>query len=307
MKIFVTGGTGVVGRRLIPLLVGAGHEVTALVRSADRARLVTEQGAAPAEVGLFDRDALTAAARGHEVVVNLATSIPPLLKMARLTAWRDNDRIRSEGSANVVDAALAGGAERIVQESVAFLYADQADRWIAEDAEVDPPPIARSALDAEAQARRFSAQGGTAVVLRFAAFYGPDSEQSVLMSKAARWGWGSLLGSPDAYWSSIDTGDAAGAVLAAVLEAPGRTYNVGDDEPLTRRQFEESLAAAVGRRSLRSLPGLAARLGGDRLATLTRSLRLSNAAFRAATSWQPRYPSAREGLKAAVSAIGTGA
>ncbi|HEX2046150.1 MAG TPA: NAD(P)-dependent oxidoreductase [Acidimicrobiales bacterium] len=301
MKIFVAGGTGVVGRRAVPRLVAEGHAVTVAARTPEKADLVRSWGAEPVEVDLFDPHAVRAAVEGHDVVVNLATSIPPFSKAARAKAWATNDRLRREASRNLVDAALAAGAERYVQESVSFLYADGGDGWIAEDHPVAPNSVTASALDAEAQARRFADAGGTAVVLRFGSFYGPDSSHTADVVRFARRGLGTTPGPRDGYVSSVSTDDAAAAVVIAATQAPGGTYNVVDDEPLTRAELDEVLAAAVGRKRLRPVPNLAVRLLGDKLDHVVRSHRVSNRALRSATGWTPRYPSGREGFAALVS------
>src|SRR5262249_23287362 len=134
MRILVTGATGVIGRRVIPLLVQRGHEVTAVARSAEKAERLRRAGATPVVLDLFDRDAVGRAVAGHEVVINLATHIPSSTTAMFLPgAWRENDRVRREGSAILVDAAIAGGATRFVQESFAPIYADSGDRWIDEE------------------------------------------------------------------------------------------------------------------------------------------------------------------------------
>lgn len=301
MKIFLAGGTGVVGRRAVPLLVGDGHEVTVVVRSPEKAAQVRSWGAQPVEVDLFDPAAVKDAVAGHDVVVNLATSIPPFSKAARAKAWATNDRLRREASKHLVDASLAAGAGRYVQESVAFLYTDGSDGWISEDHPVAATSITASALDAEAEARRFESSGGTAVILRFGSFYGPDSGHTADILRLARRGIGTTPGRPEAYLSSISTDDAAAAVVAAATRAPGGTYNVVDDEPLTRAQFDEVVAKAVGRKRLRpALPGVAVRLMGDKLDHVVRSHRVSNRAFREATGWRPEHPSVRVGIPAIV-------
>ena len=98
--------------------------------------------------------------------------------------------------------------------------------------------------------------------------------------------------------------DLPAAAVAAALSAPAGTFNVVDDEPLTKRAFAETLAAAAGKRAWLRGPGRAGLLLGDRLTSLTRSVRVSNARFRAATGWAPRYPSAREGWLAIAAALG---
>ena len=298
MKIFVAGGTGVVGRRAVPALVAQGHEVKVVARTPEKADVVRSWNAAPTAVDLLDPAAVTAAVAGHDAVVNLATSIPPFSKAAGRRAWSTNDRLRREGSRNLVDAALAAGAGRYVQESVTFLYADGADAWIGEDHPVDPTSITASALDAEAQAARFAAAGGAAVVLRFGSFYGPDSSHTVDALRMARRGFGTIPGPRDGYVSSISTDDAAAAVVLAATEAPGGTYNVVDDEPLTRAAFDDVVAAAVGRPRLRPVPRVAVGMLGDRLGHVVRSHRISNRALRTATGWEPRHPSVREGMPA---------
>lgn len=301
MRMFVAGGTGVLGRRAVPALVAAGHEVTVVARTPEKAELVRSWNATPVRVDLFDGPALNAAVAGHDVVVNLATHIPPFSRAARAKAWRVNDRLRREGSRNLVDAAIAAGVGRYVQESVGFLYADGGHGWISEDHPVAPSSITASALEAEAQAQRFAAAGGTAVVLRFASFYGPDSSHTADVLRFARRGWGATPGPREGYLSSISVDDAAAAVVAAATEAPGGTYNVVDDEPLTRQAFDEVLAAAVGRTHLRPVPSFPVRLLGDKLDHVVRSQRLSNRALRDATGWEPAYRSFREGLAALVS------
>src|SRR6185295_11043749 len=174
MKVFVTGATGVIGRRAVPLLLKAGHEVSASVRSADHMAPLARLGARPVVVDLFDGLALERVLTGHDAVINLATHMPSSMLRALLPgAWRENDRLRRDASRILVDAALAGGA---------------------------------------------------GVVLRFAAFYGPDAFQSLTMIAAVRKGFAPLPERPDAFYSSVSHDDAAAAVVAA-LGLPAGAYN----------------------------------------------------------------------------------
>jgi nucleoside-diphosphate-sugar epimerase len=302
MRVFVAGGTGAIGGHAIPALVRDGHTVTALARTPEKAAALTAQGATAVSVSLFDRSALTAVFAGRDAVVNLASAIPPMTRWMSAKAWRNNDRVRSEGSAAVVDAARAAGVGRLVHESVSMLYRDQGARWIDEDAPIDRYPMARGNLAAEANAHRFSQAGGTGVVVRFGWFYGPGATHSEQLFAMARRHLGLVLGPPSSYVSSIHVADAAAAVAAA-LHAGAGTFNIVDDEPLTKREYADALARAAGAAMWLRGPGRAALVLGDRLTSLTRSLRVGNARFRTATGWAPRYPSAREGWIATAAAL----
>lgn len=294
MRVFVLGGTGAIGSHALPALVGAGHEVSALARTPEKAATVRSQGATPVMVSMFDRAALTESFDGHDAVVNLATSMPSSATFMFRRAWRPTERVRIEGSAAVVDAALTAGVPRLLQESVSMIYPDRGDNWIDEDVAPDPYPNTRGNLAAEASAARFTEAGCTAVVLRFGLFYGPGARHSEEFLAMARRHIVPLIGHPDSYLSSIQMADA-GAAAAAALQVPAGTYNVVDDQPLTKREYAQALAAAAGKRPWVRGPGRLAHLLGHRMASLTRSMRVSNRRFRETSGWQPHYPSAREG------------
>jgi nucleoside-diphosphate-sugar epimerase len=298
LKVFVAGATGVIGRRAVARLVEAGHEVTAVARSEKKAEGVRALGATPVQVSLFDRDALAAAVAGHDAVLNLATKIPSMSHAARPGAWDENNRIRSEGSANLVDAALAAGASRYVQESITFTYPDSGDAWIdAGSTAIDPPPLGASVAEAEANAARFTAAGGTGVVLRFGMFYAADASHTQAMVAAARRGISVVAGGPDAYQSMIHADDAASAVVAA-LTVPAGTYDVVDDEPLTKREVARAMGGRV------RVPGTLAKMAGSQADIMMRSQRVSNRRFKEATGWSPRYPSLRDGIGPVAAEVG---
>jgi nucleoside-diphosphate-sugar epimerase len=294
MRVFVTGGTGAIGHFVVPALCDAGHEVTALARSDEKAAWLEAQGAHPVEVSLFDVDALTGVFAGHDAVANLATSIPGTKAALKASAWEANTRIRTEGSTAVVDAALAAGVPRLVQESICFTYPDGGDTWLDESDPIDPPPGVDAVAVAEANGNRFTAAGRIGVVLRFGYFYGAGSAHTDESIRLARRHLGPVVGRPQAYLSSIHLADAAAAVVAA-LDCPAGTYNVVDDEPLTNDEYAKAVGAAVGKRPWIHFPGRLAGLAGNKTEVLTRSHRVSNAKFKEATGWSPRYPSAREG------------
>ncbi|MDQ2726696.1 MAG: NAD(P)-dependent oxidoreductase [Actinomycetota bacterium] len=293
MRVFVLGGTGAIGRHVVPALIAAGHTVSALARSAEKAAWLREQGATPALVSLFDRDALTGAFAGHDAVANLASAMPSMSHFLRTKAFGANTRVRVEGSAAVANAALAAGVGRLVQESVAMLYPDRGANWIDEATPIDRYPMAEANLAAEDSARRFADAGRTATVLRFGLFYGPGAAHSEQMFVQASHHVAMVVGPPGSYLSSIHLTDAASAVVAA-LDGPGGVFNVVDDEPLTKRHYAQALAVAAGTSIWFKGPGRAALLLGDRLTSLTRSLRVSNGRMRG-SGWAPRFPSAREG------------
>ena len=300
MRVFVAGATGVVGRRLVPLLVSEGHEVTAVGRSPEKQAALARAGATPVQVDLFDRSAVDRALEGHDAVINVATHIPPSSgRMMLPGAWKENDRIRGEASANLAAAARSAGAKRFVQESFAPIYADGGEQWIDESWPVRPVRYNRTVLEAERTAAAFTGSGGIGVVLRFAAFYGDDAFHVRDAIRMIRKGWAPLPGAPSAFFSSIHHDDAA-AAAAAALRASAGVYNVGDDEPLRRRDYVDSLAATLGVPPPKLPPLWLTRLGGSLAELMSRSLRISNRKFRQETGWAPRFPSARDGWPAVV-------
>jgi len=299
MRVFVAGATGVLGRRAVRALAAAGHDVTALVRSPAKAKIARSLGATAVEASLFDPDQLRAVVAGHDAVCNLATHIPPLARAGDPRAWDENNRIRSEGSHNLVDAALAAGASCYIQESIAFLYGDHGDEWI----DASTTPIADRAPTgpvraAEAQAARFASDRRRGVVLRFGGFVAPESDQTRTILRAARRGLAIEPGRGDGWFPSIAADDAATAVVAA-LAAPSGTYDVVDDEPMRRRDSRSALAAAVGRKRLRPVPSVKRVVG-----PLAESQRVSNRRFRDATGWAPDVASLRDGWPATANAAG---
>lgn len=295
MKVFVTGATGVIGRRLVPLLHAAGHDVTALARRPSARAQLAESGVVAADVDLFDRASVHAAVAGQDAVINLATHIPRSSARALLPwSWRENDRLRREASALVADACLAHGVSRFVQESFAPVYPDCGDRWIDESVPLRPVRYNRTVTDAEAAAERFAALGGVGVILRFGAFYGRDAFQTMDLARWIERGWAPVPGPASAYVSSISHADAAAAVAAA-LELPAGVYNVVDDEPLTHREYVDSLAAALHVPDPRLPPRWLTPLFGPIGRLFARSLRVSNRKLRALSAWVPEHRSVREG------------
>lgn len=292
MKVFVTGATGVLGTQAVPALVAAGHEVTAVARGPEKAQLVRSMGATPVSVDLFDPDAVKVAVGGHWAVAHLATNIPPMTKAARSSAWAMNERLRTEASNHLVDAAISAGASRYVQEAICFPYLDQGDRWIDEDSPIEHTRMFAGAGHAEAAVARFRATGADGVVLRFAQFHGSGNAHVDFFNALARKRINPFLGAPGAYTSLVHVADA-GAAVAAALTTPSGTYNIGDDEPMTRADAGRVVADALGVKPPFAVPGLVRALLPPAAKTLARSQRISNVRFKEASGWSPVHPSIR--------------
>jgi nucleoside-diphosphate-sugar epimerase len=303
LRMFVAGGTGVIGRRVVPALVGAGHRVIAAARSEQSRAKLAAQGASAVVVDIFDADAVRRAMGEQDIVINLTTHVPSsTTKMLLPWSWRENDKVRRIGSANLGAAAKAGGADCFIQESFAPIYVDSGDRWIDEKFKVKPAPYNQSVLDAEGSASKFNKHGGRGIVLRFGGFYGPDSFATRDMIEMVRKGTNPLPGSPDAYISSVSHDDAASAVIAAV-HIPSGTYNVVDDEPITRREWGESLAAALGVKPPSPFPAWMAKIGGATVELLSRSQRISNHKLHEFSDWEPTARSVRDAWPALVASL----
>lgn len=300
MDVFVSGGTGVLGRPVLRLLRERGHRVRFLSRTDWSDAVGRELGAEPLRLDLFDGEALRRAVAGCEVVLHLATRIPPTREALRPGAWDENDRIRTEGTRGLVDAALVEGVAAFVYPSVVFVYPDSGAEWIdAERTRPDPPEITRSTLVAEEEVARFTAGGGRGIVLRMGGFYGPSAPTTrELVETARRYRVAMVIGPAAAYQAAIWVDDAASAVVLAMERAPAGVYDAVDDEPLTRREMARAIGVAAGRRWLVRLPWTVARhLGRGGAATLGRSQRVSNRRLREVAGWAPAVPDARAGFR----------
>lgn len=246
MRIFAVGATGVLGQRLVPLLVARGHKVT--VMAPDRLRTLPE-GVSAVRAGLLDADVdLRALVAGHEAVVNLATSMPR--DTTTPGAWLPTGRIRGAGTAALVDAARAAGVRCLVQMSITMAYADAADSWLTEDAPFDTDPrrqaVVGPVVEMEDTVRAVPSTELAWCLLRGARFAGRGTVQDTQYEQLAR-GDLHIPGDGRAFVSMVHVADYAAAVVAALERVPaGRTLNIAD-QPLRVGEYYTGLARATGR------------------------------------------------------------
>ena len=305
VKVFVAGGTGVLGRASLGPLVEAGYVVRSTARGKDKADLVRSLGAEPVECDLYDPASVRQAMSGCDAVIRLTTKIGSVMKIRDARAWEETNRLRTTGARILVDAAVATGVLAYLHESITFVYADGDNNWLDESSPLDDAGsrILRSALEGEQEAARFTQLGGRGMVLRFAGFYGEAAPSTHEMIGMARKRMLNQMGPAANYFSSIYVPDAGRAVAAAV-NAPAGVYNVCDDEPIIFAEYLRILTSAVGGRKPLRLPGfLGKTMFGQAWNYFSRSTRVSNAKLKQATGWTPQMKSAREGWPVVVAAL----
>jgi nucleoside-diphosphate-sugar epimerase len=218
MRIFLAGASGAIGRRLVPLLLGAGHQVTGTTRYAETAKMLKRAWVVPAVVDVFDAPALTAAVRAARpaVVIHQLTDLPREFDEAQVAASAPmNARVRSEGTRNLIAAAQAAGTHRFIVQSISFAYAPGGEPHPETDPLnlSDPARAAtvKGAADMEHQVLAASAIEG--IVLRYGLLYGPGT-------------WYETPGRKPA----LHVDAAAQAALLAVTRGGPGVYNIADDD-----------------------------------------------------------------------------
>lgn len=311
MRVFLAGATGVIGRRLVPQLLAAGHQVTGMTRAPAKADALRAAGVEPVVADAFDAQALRAAVGDArpDAVIHQLTSIPQRIDPRRLVRdFAENDRLRGEGTRNLVDAARAAGVTRILAQSIAFSYAPGPPGALHSEGD----PLIRGADASKAYSRSADAvreleravldAGGT--VLRYGYFYGPGSaisrEGSTGREVARR--RLPIVGGGRGVWSFVHVDDAARATVAALAHDGPAVYNVVDDEPATVAEWLPALAEAIGAPRPRRVPAAIARLlaGSYGVALMTKAQGTSNALAKRELGWTPEHASWREGFRTAL-------
>jgi 2-alkyl-3-oxoalkanoate reductase len=306
MRVFVAGASGAIGRPLLPMLVGAGHEVTGTTRSEERAEAMRAAGARAVVCDALDADTLAAAVAesAPDVVVHQLTALPDRFDPRNKAIYDATNRLRGPVSSVLLEAGRAAGARRFVWQSIAFAYAPgprpevkDEDAPLALDA---PPPFGEGVRTLVEMERPVIEAGG--LVLRYGWFYGPGTYYGEGGSTAAdvRKRRFPVIGRGEGLFSFIHVDDAASATLAAVERGAPGVYNVVDDEPAPMREWLPAYAEAIGARKPLRVPGWLARLAAGRMATMMSVLPgASNAKAKRELGWEPRWPSWREGFREA--------
>jgi len=303
MRVFLAGATGVIGTPLVPQLIEAGHEVTAMTRSVLRATQLEAVGADPVVCDVFDADSVRAAMADAlpDAVIHQLTSLPPRIDWANPNVFDANNRVRIEGTRVLVDAALAAGARRVVAESIAFVYAPTGDRIKDEDAPLftDAPPPLGGVVAAVAELEQLvtGTAGIEGLVLRYGLLYGPGTSHDRRGSTAADIVAArvSLVEGATGLYSWLHVEDAASAAVAALERGAPGIYNVVDDEPAPQPEWLPVLAQA-----LHADPPAAAETLPPPYAPEMSWHGASNAKAKLELGWRPRYASWREGFAASL-------
>jgi nucleoside-diphosphate-sugar epimerase len=294
VKVFVAGGSGTIGMPLVRALVRAGHQVTALTRSPDKQADLRALGATPAVADAFDLEALRAAVSDAQPthVVHQLTALPKggPRKASDVAA---TNRLRTEGTRNLLDAAIRAGVRRFIGGSFAPLAAAPAERLGPGNEAVDATRSMESQiLDAS---RSGTIEG---VVLRYGLFYGPGSPSTAAMVESIRRRRLPVVRGDQGLLPCIHIDDAVSATIAALDRAPaGSTYDIVDDRPVSMSDIVRTIAEFSGAPPPRTVPAWLPRIIAPYMARMT-SLRLplSNAKAKADLEWRPAYPTWRDGL-----------
>lgn len=306
MKVFLAGASGALGQRLVPELVARGHSVVGTTRSQNKAGRIWDLGAKPLVVDALDRDAVVAAVVDEQpdAIVHQLTALSHVDFRRFERSFEPTNRLRTQGTDNLLAAARAAGVERFVAQSyTSWPYARTDGLVKSEDDPLDPDPApqTRPALDAIRHLEAVVTEAG-GIVLRYGGFYGPgtglapDGEQLAAVRKRQF----PLVGDARGIWSFVHIDDAAAATVIALERGRPGIYNIVDDDPAPVAEWLPYLAATAGAKPPRRLPLWLARLvGGEHMVVLMNEARgASNAKARRELGWAPAYPSWREGFRA---------
>jgi nucleoside-diphosphate-sugar epimerase len=306
MRILIAGATGVIGRKLVPALVDGGHEVTGTSRSVEGASELVALGATPAVLDALDpvATAATVAWANPDVIVHQLTALPKVPDPRKPDLYEATDRLRREGTANLVAAGTDAGVKRIVAQSIAFAYEPAGDPVkdenapLATDAPAPFGPTVQAVSALEEQVTE--TMGIDGIVLRYGWLYGPGTyfAHDGFIAGEVRERRYPLIGSANGISSFIHADDAAEATVAAIERGEPGIYNVVDDEPMALSEWLPLLAHELGAKPPRRVPRFAARLAaGPVVAQMATKMRgASNAKAKRELGWSPRRPSVRNGF-----------
>jgi nucleoside-diphosphate-sugar epimerase len=301
MRVLVIGATGAIGLRLVPQLVEQGHQVTGTTRSPEKAGRLREIGAEPAVLDALDGQAVraTVASAAPDAIIYQSTALANAVFTKKLDGqFAETNRLRTEGTDNVLAAAADAGVRRIVVQSFApYRYAREGGPVKSEEDPIDgaPPQGTRETFAAMAHLdQAVLAAGG--IVLRYGGFYGAENDGLI---KPVRRRMMPVIGEGTGMMSFIHLDDAAAAtVLALKLEGPA-VFNITDDDPAQAREWLPALAKALGAKPPRHVPaGVARLIAGESVVMMTQARGAANDKARKELNWTLRYPTWREGFPA---------
>jgi 2-alkyl-3-oxoalkanoate reductase len=304
MNVFIAGATGAVGRALIPKLIEHGHAVTGTTRSPAKADSIRALGATPAVADGLGREAVAAAVRAAQpdVIVHQMTALAGLGDPRKFQrSFAATDRLRTEGTDNLLAAAAEVGATVVAQSYAGWPYEPAGGAVKDEDAPLmaDPPKQMRGTVAALRHVEG-AVTAASGMALRYGGFYGPGTglvrggEQWKLV-QARKF---PIVGDGGGIWSFCHIDDAASATVAAIEHpVPGAVLNICDDEPAPVREWLPGLAQAIGAKPPRRVPRFVGRLLGPHVIQLMCEARgASNARAKALLDWTPSVPTWREGF-----------
>ena len=304
MNIFIAGGTGAIGRVLVPLLVKAGHKVVALTRSADRASQLEQMGAVPVVGDVYDESRLA----------RLVAESQAEVAIHQLTAFgtKDGDpyaetiRVRIDGTRSLISAARAAGARRFIAQSISFVCSPRGSGLTDEETPLylDAPPAVRALVEAVASLERqtLGASGMSGTVLRYGWFYGPGTsyDPEGTIPTAIRNGTYPIVGAGAGTYSFVNLQDAAAATVKVLAQESSGIYNIVDDTPVRLSEWLPVAARLLDAPAPERMDEAQARqkLGGMRVYYMNEQRGASNAKAKRDFNWQPAFPSWRAGFEA---------
>jgi nucleoside-diphosphate-sugar epimerase len=301
MHVYIAGGTGAIGTRLVRQLVEGGHRVTATTR--DRAKLagLEDLGAHAVVVDGLDSAAVgeAVATARPDAVVHQMTALAGRLDPKHFDrSFAITNRLRTEGLDHLVAAAQAAGVKQIVAQSYTGWPNIRAGGWVKDEEDPldpEPPKAQRESLGAIRHLEE-TVQKVDGTVLRYGGFYGDPSDPMLPLVRKRRF---PLVGGGGGYMSWVHLDDAARATVLALEQNARGVFNIVDDEPAPASEWLPYLAECLGAKPPRRLPVWVARLAAGDVAVsmLTRTRGSSNARARRELGWELRWPSWREGFR----------
>jgi len=309
MKVFVAGATGSVGKRLVPLLVASGYDVVGMTRTKANEAWIRRVGAEPVIADGLDRTAVMQAVMRAEpdVIIHEMTGLTGIKSLKKFDQeFELTNRLRTEGTDYLLEAARAVGARRFIAQSYGNWNYERAGSLVkTEDDPLDPTPPANQRKTLEAVVYLENAVVGASeiegIALRHASHYGPgtslalDGDFVELVRKRKL----PVIGDGGGMWAFIHVDDLAQATVAAIERGAPGVYNIVDDEPVAARDWIPALAEAVGAKPPRHVPVWLGKLavGEVGVSMMTQIRGTSNAKAKRELGWKPRYASYRDGFR----------